>query len=185
MMKRIFDIIFAIFAILLLSPLFIVISILNKLTSEGPVFYRHERAGLNGKIFFVYKFRTMVSNADKVGPGLTEKGDPRITPFGNYLRRTSLDEIPQFFNVFKGEMSVVGPRPEIPGIVSGYSKFQQQVLNVKPGITGLPQINGRADLSIPKKLRLDVFYVKHCSLWLDIKIIFKTIYIVIAQKGAF
>ena len=185
MIKRAFDIIFSITVLIILSPLFLLIALLIKLGSKGPVIFRHKRIGLNGKEFFVYKFRTMVENAPKIGPGLTEKNDPRITDFGRFLRNSSIDELPQLINIIKGEMSMVGPRPEIPEEVAKYSVFQKQVLKVKPGLTGLPQVNGRATLSIPKKLRLDVYYVNHQNFWLDIGIILKTIIVVITRKGAF
>lgn len=185
MIKRIFDLVFAIVISIIFSPLFIIIPILIKLDSKGPVIFKHKRIGKDGKELFVYKFRTMVANASEIGPGLTEKNDKRITKAGKILRKLSLDELPQFINVIKGNMSIVGPRPEIPLIVKTYSKFQKQALKIKPGITGLPQVNGRANLSIPQKLRLDVYYVQHQSLLLDLKIICKTILIVLTQKGAF
>lgn len=158
---------------------------LIKLGSKGPAVFKHKRIGEGGKEFYVYKFRTMVENAPDIGPGLTEKNDPRITKSGKLLRRFSLDEFPQLINIIKGEMSFVGPRPEIPEEVVKYSPFQRQVLKIKPGLTGLPQVNGRAALSIPKKLRLDVYYVKHQNFCLDTGIILKTIIVVITQKGAF
>jgi len=111
--------------------------------------------------------------------------DPRITPVGRFLRKTSIDELPQFFNTLFGSMSIVGPRPEIPEIVKGYSAFQKQALFIRPGITGLPQVNGRADLTIPKKLRLDVYYTKHNNICFDLYIIFKTIIVLFTGKGAF
>ena len=171
--------------LLLLAPLLILIMAAIKITSHGPAVFKHKRTGQNGEEFSVYKFRTMVKDAETKGPGLTEKNDARITPIGAFLRRFSLDELPQFFNVLKGEMSIVGPRPEIPEIVKDYTPFQKQVLTVRPGLSGFPQINGRAELTIPKKLRLDVFYIKHMSFCFDIFIVFKTIIVVITGKGAF
>ena len=186
-MKRIFDLTVSILLLIVFSPLFLFVTILIKIDpkGKGPAIFKHERVGKDGKTIFVYKFRTMVEDASKIGPGLTEKDDKRITKFGIFLRKSSLDELPQLLNVIKGDMSLVGPRPEIPEIVKTYSNFQKQVLKVKPGLTGLPQVNGRGDLSIPKKLRLDVYYIKHQNLWLDIKIHFKTIIVVITGKGAF
>jgi exopolysaccharide biosynthesis polyprenyl glycosylphosphotransferase len=185
MVKRIFDLIFATIILIISLPLFLIIPILIKLDSKGPIIFKHKRIGKDGKEIMVYKFRTMIKDAHIIGPELTEKNDSRITRVGKFLRKSSLDELPQFINVIKGDMSIVGPRPEIPSIVKTYSNFQKQVLKVKPGITGLSQVNGRADLSIPQKLRLDVYYVKHQNIWLDIKIICKTIFIVLSQKGAF
>ena len=185
MLKRSFDILFSLFMITLLSPILILTALLVKFTSKGPVIFKHKRVGQNGKEIFVYKFRTMVPDAEKLGPGLTEKNDSRVTKFGRFLRRTSIDEFPQFFNTFFGSMSVVGPRPEIPEIVKEYSAFQKQVLAIRPGITGFPQINGRAELTIPKKLRMDVYYTKHVSICFDIYIILKTIIVLFTGKGAF
>ena len=185
MLKRSFDILFSVFMIILLSPGLILTALLVKLTSKGPVLFKHKRIGKNGKEFFVYKFRTMVPDAEKIGPGLTERNDTRITKLGAVLRKTSIDEFPQFFNTLGGSMSVVGPRPEIPEIVKEYSAFQKQVLSIRPGITGFPQVNGRAELTIPKKLRLDVYYTKHTNFCFDIYIICKTIIVLFTGKGAF
>ncbi|MFH1074954.1 MAG: sugar transferase [Candidatus Firestonebacteria bacterium] len=185
MLKRNFDILFSIFMLVLLSPVLILTALLVKLASKGPVLFKHKRAGKDGKDIFVYKFRTMVLDAEKIGPGLTERNDSRITKIGALLRKTSLDELPQFFNVLEGSMSIVGPRPEIPEIVKGYSAFQRQVLSIRPGITGLPQVNGRADLTIPKKLRLDVYYTKKMNFCFDLYLIFKTIIVLVTGKGAF
>lgn len=185
MLKRIFDILFSLFVLLFFLPIFAVIGLLIKLTSAGPMIFRHKRVGKAGAEIRIYKFRTMVENAEKIGAGLTEKNDSRITPVGAFLRKTSLDEFPQFLNVLKGEMSIVGPRPEIPEIVKDYTPFQKQVLQVLPGLSGFPQINGRADLTIPKKLRMDVYYVKHMNFCFDLYIIFKTIFVILSGKGAY
>lgn len=131
----------------------------------------------------VWKFRTMVKDADKIGGGLTDHGDSRITKVGRVLRRLSLDELPQLFNVVRGEMSIVGPRPEIPEIVANYSTTQRRALSVKPGITGLSQINGRDDLPIKKKLGYELEYVENFSLLLDLKILLKTIPAIIGGQG--
>ena len=185
MLKRIFDILFSLSALLAFLPLLAVLGLIVKFTSPGPVIFKHKRIGKSGKEFYVYKFRTMVANAEKLGAGLTEKNDKRITPVGAVLRRFSLDEFPQFLNVLRGEMSIVGPRPEIPEIVKDYSPFQKRVLGVRPGLSGFPQINGRAELTIPKKLRLDVYYVKHTGFCFDLYIIFKTIFVILSGKGAY
>lgn len=185
MLKRIFDILFSLLVLVLFLPLLIVIALLIKLSSAGPVIFRHKRVGKNGNEIYIYKLRTMIKDAEKIGSGLTEKNDSRITPVGAFLRRVSLDEIPQFLNVLKGEMSIIGPRPEIPEIVKNYTPFQRQVLKVLPGISGFPQVNGRAELSIPKKLRMDVYYVKHMNVCFDLYIIYKTIFVILSGKGAY
>ncbi len=184
-MKRAFDILFSLLVLILFLPFFVMIAFVVKFTSPGPVIFRHKRTGRFGKEIYIYKFRTMVKNAEKIGAGLTEKNDSRITPVGAFLRRSSLDEFPQFINILKGEMSLIGPRPEIPEIVKNYTRFQEQVLQVLPGLTGFPQINGRAELPIPKKLRLDVYYVKHMSLCFDLYIFYKTIFIIFSGRGAY
>lgn len=182
-LKRIIDIVLSIVLILLLFPLFILIIVIIQAESPGPALFKHERVGHNGKNFEMWKFRTMVNGADKKGSGLTQHNDTRITRFGSLLRRFSLDEMPQLINVLTGEMSIVGPRPEIPEIVESYSVEQQKALEVKPGITGLSQINGRDDLPIEKKLRYEVDYVNNRSIVLDLKIMIKTIPAVVNARG--
>jgi len=184
-LKRMFDIIFSLIILILLLPFIFIISVLIKITSPGPVIYKQLRAGQYGKPFYLYKFRTMVPNADKLGSLLTEKNDKRITKFGKFLRRWSLDEIPQFYNVLKGDMSIVGPRPEVIEIVKTYKEWEKRVLKVKPGITGLAQISGRQDLDRNTKLKLDLIYIKNYSFFLDLEIILKTIFAVIKGKGAY
>ncbi len=181
--KRILDIAVSIFATLIFSPLFLLVAILIKLDSPGPVFFRHERVGKNETPFQMWKFRTMTHGADQAGPGLTAHGDQIITGVGKILRRLSLDELPQLLNVLAGEMSLVGPRPEIPEIVATYSIQQKEALSIKPGITGLSQINGRDDLPIEKKLNYEVEYVKTVSMGLDLKILLKTIPAIINARG--
>ncbi len=181
--KWIFDVLVAIFLILLLSPLLLLISLIIKLESPGPVIFKHKRIGENEKPFKMWKFRTMVNRADLVGPGLTKPDDRRITKFGRFLRRTSLDELPQLLNVLCGQMSLVGPRPEIPEIVDTYTLQQKRALSIKPGITGLSQINGRDDLPIHDKLNYEIDYIDKLSLALDIKILIKTIPAIIRATG--
>jgi lipopolysaccharide/colanic/teichoic acid biosynthesis glycosyltransferase len=181
--KRGWDILIATVTLVLLSPLFLLIAILIKLDSRGAVFFRHPRVGINGRNFMMWKFRTMVSNADRVGPGLTAVNDPRITRLGKWLRRLSLDELPQLVNVLTGEMSLVGPRPEIPEIVSTYSSEQKRALAVRPGITGLSQINGRDDLPMKEKLDYEIQYVERCSPTLDLRIILRTLPALINARG--
>ncbi len=181
--KRAFDLLFAALLLILFLPLFLVIAILIKLESKGPVFFKHTRVGKDGCNFRMWKFRTMVKDAHRLGPGLTRHGDPRITSLGKVLRRLSIDELPQLINVLKGEMSIVGPRPEIPEIVSAYTAEQLRALSVKPGITGLSQINGRDDLPIDKKLQYEVRYVESRSLALDLKILLRTLPAVLEARG--
>jgi lipopolysaccharide/colanic/teichoic acid biosynthesis glycosyltransferase len=191
MIKRIFDIISSITGLTIASPLILLISILIKKEDPGPVFYRGKRVGKKGKIFRIFKFRTMVQNADKIGGPSTAGDDPRLTKTGKFLRKYNLDEIPQLINVFKGEMSIVGPRPDVPEEVETYGEKKDIILSVKPGMTDLATLEniheeevlrGSKDphetyqkLIKPKKLKLAVEYVKRRSLFLDLKIILKTI----------
>ncbi|MEK6646936.1 MAG: sugar transferase [Candidatus Firestonebacteria bacterium] len=184
-MRRVFDLFFGIIIFIISLPILITAIFLIKISDVGPAFFTQKRVGKNGKEFIIYKLRTMRIDADKIGPELTEKDDPRITPVGKFLRKLSIDELPQLINVIKGDMSLVGPRPEIPSIVKTYDKWQIKVLAVKPGITGLSQVNGRAELSIPTKLRFDIYYIKHQSIWLDFKILLKTAIEVIKRRGAY
>ncbi len=206
--KRIIDIIGATIAILILSPLMLLISILIKAGSKGPIIYRNVRVGPHGE-FETLKFRTMFtdyctgsqyggSRAEEYEKQLIEeknikKGsavykiadDPRVTPIGSFLRKTSLDELPQFFNVLLGNMSLIGPRPHQPREVSNYTKEQRKLLLIKPGISGLAQISGRSDLSFDDEARLDIYYLENWSLWLDVIITFKTFSVVFRGKGSY
>ncbi len=188
--KRIFDLIFSFFVLLISSPLFILISILIKLDSKGPVFYLQERVGMDGEIFRVIKFRSMQTDAEKVtGPVWSVKDDPRTTPFGKFLRRFSLDELPQFINVFRGDMSIVGPRPERSFFVEKFKKQIPRYLErhrVKTGLTGWAQVNGlRGNAPIEERTKYDIFYVENWSLVFDLKIILKTIHTVILGRNAY
>jgi exopolysaccharide biosynthesis polyprenyl glycosylphosphotransferase len=188
--KRTFDIIFSSLVLLFLSPLFIIIAIIIKLTSKGPVFYKQERIGKDGKIFYLYKFRTMRVGADKEEkPKFTTPDDPRVTPIGRILRKFSIDEFPQFINVLKGDMSVVGPRPERPYFVEKFKKEiprYEERHRVKGGITGWAQVHGwRGDTSIEERLRYDLYYIENWSFLLDLKIIFKTIVTFFSQVNAY
>lgn len=171
---------------ILLSPLFLFISILIKTTSRGPVFFSQKRVGVNGRIFNIYKFRTMVENAEDLkqdlalqnevdGPVFKIEKDPRITSIGKFLRKTSLDELPQLFNVLKGEMSLVGPRPPVPSEVVHYEVWQQRRLSMKPGLTCIWQVSGRNNISFEQWMNMDLEYIDNWSLWLDIKLLFKTV----------
>ena len=181
-LKIIFDILASGVALVVLLPIFAVIGIFIKLDSKGPVFFIQERAGKDGKIFKAYKLRTMVENAEKKGLKYrVTKDDRRITRIGKHLR-WGIDELPQLINVFKGEMSLVGPRPTLPYQVEKYSEREKRRLEVKPGITGWALINGRNKLSWPERIKLDIWYIDHWSSWLDLKILFKTIWVVIFTR---
>jgi lipopolysaccharide/colanic/teichoic acid biosynthesis glycosyltransferase len=181
---------------LLLSPIFVLTAVLIKITSPGPVFFVQERVGLNKRRIGVYKFRTMVPGAEKKqaeleslneagGPVFKIKNDPRITPFGKILRKTSIDELPQLFNVLKGDMSLVGPRPLPVRDYEGFDKdWHRRRFSVRPGITCLWQINGRSDTSFEKWMELDMEYIDNWSLWLDLKILAGTIPAVLKGSGA-
>ena len=165
----------------MLLPIFTIIGIFIKLDSKGPVFFIQERAGKDGKIFNAFKLRTMVDNAVTIGGGKISQDDSRITRVGKYLR-WGIDELPQLINVFKGDMSLVGPRPTLAAQVVRYSKEHRRRLEVKPGITGWALINGRNKLTWPERIKLDIWYIDHWSLWLDVKILFKTIWVVIVKR---
>ena len=186
-MKPLLDRLLAVFAIIVLSPLLIVVAILIKVGSEGPIFFRQERPGKNQEIFKVYKFRTMVKDAvrhQKVGVEVTES-DVRITPFGKFLRRFKIDELAQLINIFKGDMSIVGPRPTLPEYIEQYEEWELERFDVRPGLTGLAQINGNIYLSRQEKSAYDVKYIENISFINDIKIILKTIAIVFFGEGKF
>lgn len=179
--KRIFDILASGVALIVLLPIFAIIGIFIKLDSKGPVFFIQERVGKDGKIFRAYKLRTMVNNAVAIGGKKISQDDLRITRVGRFLR-WGIDELPQLFNVFKGDMSLVGPRPTLMEQVKRYSKEHRRRLEMKPGLTGWALINGRNILSWPEKIKLDIWYIDHWSLWLDLKILIKTIWVVIFTK---
>jgi undecaprenyl-phosphate galactose phosphotransferase len=198
--KRLTDLILASLGLILLSPLFILIAGLILLTTKSKVFFKHKRVGLNGKHFYCIKFQTMYANSQEILANLLTvdaqaksewekdfklKQDPRVTPVGKFLRKTSLDELPQLFNVLKGEMSLVGPRPIVNDEVKRYQNDFYYYKLVRPGITGLWQISGRNDIDYTNRVRLDVWYVKNWSLWYDFVILFKTILVVLKREGAY
>ena len=183
LLKRLTDIFFSIFLLTITSPLLIIAAIAIKLESKGPILFLHQRTGLNGKPFKMIKFRGMVDNALQIGPELTQVNDPRITRVGKILRRTSIDEIPQVLNVLKGEMSIIGPRPEVISITSNYNTQQKKVFEFKPGITGISQINGRQMLSPEERTLMEINYYRDESFLGDLKIIFKTFFVIISNKG--
>lgn len=185
--KRILDVVLTLMGLVVAIPLMIVIGIVIRLESKGPVFYCQERVGKDGKVYTLYKLRSMYENAEENGAQWAEKDDPRVTRVGRFIRKTRLDELPQLFNVLKGDMSLVGPRPERP--VFTY-QFNEQIpgfinrLQVKPGLTGWAQVNGGYELTPAEKLEYDLYYIENRSIWLDIKIILKTIKVVLTGKGA-
>jgi exopolysaccharide biosynthesis polyprenyl glycosylphosphotransferase len=194
--KRLMDIFLSGLGLLLLSPMMAVTAIAIKLESQGPVFYVAPRAGENGRPFKMIKFRSMVVNAEKLQPAATQtdeggqllfktQDDPRVTRVGRFMRRTSIDELPQLFNVLKGDMSLVGPRPELPWLVEEYQPWQRKRFAVPQGITGWWQINGRGDHPMHLNTEEDLYYVQNYSLWLDLRILWKTIAAVVRGKGAY
>lgn len=189
--KRFFDILSAILAMILLSPLFLFTAILIKLTSKGPVIFKQVRVGKDGKFFEIYKFRTMRVDAEKhTGPVWAKENDPRLIPVGKFLRRAHIDEIPQFVNVLKGDMSLIGPRPERPVFVEQFKKEipdYEKRLTVKPGITGLAQVWHKYDESIEdvhKKIKYDVLYIKKLCFLTDLRILWRTVRVVFTGEGA-
>jgi lipopolysaccharide/colanic/teichoic acid biosynthesis glycosyltransferase len=191
-LKRVFDIFFAATGLLFLLPLLGCIAVAVKVSDGGPIFYRQQRVGWRGRPFEILKFRTMMVNADRMGLQITRDRDPRITVLGRWLRKTKMDELPQLWNVLRGEMSFVGPRPEVPRYVERYTAEQRQVLEMKPGITDLASIEFRneeellsqaedtesfyATFCIPKKIELNLTYARRAGLWEDTKIILRTLF---------
>jgi len=185
-LKRIFDILASGIASIVLLPIFAIIGIFIKFDSKGPVFFVQERAGKNGKIFRAYKLRTMIQGADKItGTIIFDEKNPYITKVGRFIRRTGFDELVQLVNVLKGDMSLVGPRPTLPYQIERYNNIQKRRLSVRPGITGWALINGRNSLAWDKRIELDLWYIKHWSIWLDIKILISTVYVVIKGEGLY
>ena len=183
--KRLADLAFALLLGLLLLPLLVGVAIAIRLESPGPAIFKQLRMGRGGTPFTIYKFRSMVANAPKLGPELTERNDPRITRLGRLLRRTSVDEFPQLLNILKGDMSFIGPRPEVTAIVeTDWSEDDRRtVLSVRPGLTGWAQIHGRDDLDIPTKLRYDREYAERVSLALDWTILWRTPWLLLTGQG--
>ena len=194
--KRILNLLCSFVGVIVLSPFFLIISLLIKVTSKGPVFSVHERVGLNGRQFKLIKFRTMVNNAEEMIASFSPeqkkeweenyklKDDPRITKIGKFLRRTSLDELPQLINILKGDMSIVGPRPVVDEELNWYGDKKDKLLSVKPGLTGWWAVNGRSNVPYPERCDLELYYVDHISFALDAKIILKTLGAIIKKDGA-
>ena len=184
--KRIFDITVSLFVLILLSPLWIIVAVLIKATSKGPVFFLQDRPGYKKKIFKIYKFRTMRMGSEKMIKGQeVMKDDPRVTTIGKFLRRTKIDELPQVINVLKHDMSLIGPRPERIASLADYDDEISKRLDMLPGITGLAQVNGNIYLTLQDRYKLDVYYVEHFSLLLDIKILLKTVGVVLFGEEKF
>lgn len=178
--KRIMDVLAALLALVLLSPLLLAAALCVRLSSKGPVIFKQERIGKDGKVFRIYKFRSMCVGAEQTGSGVySGKGDPRVTKVGRFLRATSLDELPQLVNILKGEMSFIGPRPPLtyhPWPYGEYTAEQRRMFEVRPGMTGWAQVNGRKGVEWNHRIELNVWYVDHLSLRLDLKILFLTFY---------
>lgn len=193
--KRGIDIIGAGSGLLLLSPVIAIVSCAVKFTSKGPIFFSQKRVGKNGQLFDMYKFRSMVVNAEELkeklanqnemsGPMFKMKDDPRVTKVGKFIRKTSLDELPQLWNVLKGDMSLVGPRPSLPKEVKQFEKWMYKRLTVKPGLTCYWQVSGRNNIDFEDWMKLDISYVEDRNLWIDIKLIFKTVLVLFGDKNA-
>lgn len=183
-MPRPLDLLIAALALVVLSPFLLVAAIAIKLGSRGPVFYRQRRVGRDGREFEMLKLRTMVQGSDPVGVGtIVARDDPRVTAAGRFLRRTSLDEVPNLINVLRGEMAIIGPRPTIPAQVDDYTPRQRRRHEVLPGITGWAQVQGRAGIPWEERIELDVWYVDHRDLDLDLRILTKTVWLVLSGQG--
>ena len=195
-LKRFIDIIIGTIGLIICIPIFIIIGIAIKIDSKGPVFFKHKRIGKHGKKLEIYKFRTMIENAEEAMKNFTEEqkkefaenfkleNDPRVTRVGKILRKTSLDELPQIINILKGEMSIIGPRPVVRSELEKYGSNQDKFLSVAPGLTGYWAANGRSDVSYEERMALELYYVNNRSLILDMKIFFKTIVSVLKGRGA-
>lgn len=194
--KRVTDILGALIGLILLSPIFLIVAIAIKLDSKGPIIFGHTRKGLGGKDIKVYKFRTMYENSKEIFDNFTEEqkqefyknfkldNDPRITKIGNFLRKSSIDELPQLINILNGSMSIVGPRPIVEKEIALYGEYAPKLFSVVPGLTGYWQANGRSDTTYQERIKMDMYYIDNRSLGLDLKIIFKTFSSVIKGEGA-
>ena len=193
--KRTIDIIGAGLGLILLSPIIAIVACAVKVTSKGPVFFSQKRVGKNGELFEMYKFRSMVVNAEELkenledknemsGPMFKIKDDPRITKVGKFIRKTSIDELPQLWNILKGDMSLVGPRPSLPKEVEQFDNWMFKRLSVRPGLTCYWQVSGRNNIDFEDWMKLDCRYVDERNLWIDIKLIFKTVFVLFGDKNA-
>ncbi len=185
-LKRFIDIVVSGIALVFLALPMAIVALIIKITSPGPVLFKQDRLGLNGKVYKIYKFRSMCVGAEQMGSGVySDDNDPRVTKIGKIMRATSIDELPQLVNILKGEMSFVGPRPPLtyhPWNIEDYTEEQLRMFEVRPGITGWAQVNGRKTVEWNNRIRLNVWYVDNCSLWLDIKILFLTVYKVLKNE---
>lgn len=185
--KHILDKVFGFILLILLSPILVILSTMVKLDSRGPIIFKQKRLGKDGCIFEMYKFRTMYVDAPDLrnedGSTFNSDDDPRVTKIGKILRKTSLDELPQILNILKGEMSFIGPRPDLPDHFEIYDENDKKKLSVRPGVTGYAQANGRNNNSWAQRIEMDIFYIENYSLLLDINILFKTVYSVLRQEG--
>ena len=196
LVKRMIDIVLSLFGLVLISPFVVIIAILIKIDSKGPVFFKHHRIGKNGKPFSMYKFRTMKDGAEAMINDFTPeqleewnenfklKDDPRITRIGKFLRKTSLDELPQLINILRGDMSIVGPRPIIEVELEEYGNDKDEFLSIRPGLTGWWASNGRSEISYPERCSYELYYVRNESFWLDVKVMFLSVISVFLHKGA-
>jgi lipopolysaccharide/colanic/teichoic acid biosynthesis glycosyltransferase len=195
-LKRCLDIFLSIMMILILSPLLFLTALLIKIEDRGPIIYRQQRVGIKGKRFIMYKFRSMITNADRIRDELNDlnetqsiifkiRKDPRLTRTGRIIRKLSIDELPQLFNILKGDMSIVGPRPPLPSEVSKYRLRDLKRLDVTPGLTCFWQVSGRSNINFDGQVDLDLQYIESQSIWTDIKLLFKTIPAVLTGKGAY
>ncbi|WP_242944060.1 sugar transferase [Clostridium sp. N3C] len=193
--KRLIDLVLSILGIILLSPLMLITAIAIKIESKGPIIFSQIRVGKDGKLFKMYKFRSMVENAEELkekllsqnemsGPIFKMKEDPRITKVGKFIRKTSIDELPQLFNVIKGDMSLVGPRPNLPKEVAQFSEYHKLKLKAKPGLTCYWQVMGRSSIGFQEWMELDIKYIRERSIWIDLKLIFKTFFVLFGDKNA-
>ncbi len=184
--KRVIDLFLTILALLLLWPLLLIVAIIVKCDSKGPVLFKQERLGRDGRVFRILKFRSMVVDAEHTGSGVySEKGDVRVTRIGRFIRATSLDELPQIFNILRGDMALIGPRPPLtyhPWPIGEYTDEQRRMFDVRPGITGWAQVHGRKGVEWHKRIELNVWYVDHVSFFLDVKIFFMTIFKVLRNS---
>ncbi|HDR4465113.1 TPA: sugar transferase [Bacillus cereus] len=187
MLKNTADFLIALLGLVILSPILLLFVLAIKLESNGPAFFLQERVGLNGRVFNIIKLRSMYIDAEKNGAQWAKKNDARVTKIGAFIRRTRIDEIPQLINMLKGDMSLVGPRPERPIFTEQFNKeipgFKNRIV-VRPGITGWAQVNGGYDISPKEKLEFDIYYIKNLNLFMDVKIIFKTIKVIFTGEGA-
>lgn len=194
--KRIIDILLSLMGLIILSPIFIIVAIMIKIESNGPIIFSQYRVGYKGKKFKMYKFRSMVADAEEkkknlisenevTGPMFKMKNDPRITKVGRVIRKTSIDELPQLFNVIKGDMSLVGPRPSLPSEVEQFPEWAYRRLDVKPGLTCFWQVSGRNNIEFDEWMRLDIKYVEERSFWIDMKLIFKTVFVLFGDNNAY